>query len=53
MPAACDYFNFIWIGIFYASFSSPEMTIYEFEQNQLAVIILAYLSFNVLFVFTF
>lgn len=29
MPVACDYFNFIWIVIFYAAFSSPEMTIYE------------------------
>lgn len=51
MPAACDYFNFIWIENFYAAFSSTEMAIYEFEQNQLAIIILACLPFS-MFVFT-
>jgi len=44
--------KFIWSENFYAAFSGPEMTIYEFEQNQLAIIILAYLPFNILFVFT-
>lgn len=52
MPSACDYCNFIWIEIFYASFSSQEMTIYEFEKNHLVIIILAHLPLKILFVFT-
>lgn len=42
MPSACGYFNFIWIEIFYAAFSSQELTVYEFEKNQLAIILISH-----------
>lgn len=51
MPSACGCFPFILIEIFYASFSSQELTIYEFEKNKLAIIFICHWKYCLFLLF--